>query len=411
MNFVLPVQTLKNELLPSGLSRPVVCCRVTHRPRYWPTIWANLDGAYLSDSTLKRKLHAIEGLYRCACNVLGDELGLDGVIAKLDFPALETCASAYFAELSNRSIQSGRDTSRQWLDAFSFLKNSVERLALSGGDQRRWTEVQTTLLRFERLYSSLKPFKSSKPVAIRALPAVVVEDLFELFTPGSSKNPFRTQTGQWRNFLLFLLLLHQGLRSGEALSLLSNSVKEGTHPKTGDTIYWVNVNRSEDIEKFDKRADRPSIKTPASNRQIPISSEIGRMVHEYVANWRGKQNHPFLFANSRGTPLSLRYVAMIFEIASARLSRRSVEALESAMHAPTVTAHDLRHTCAVVRMTQLIEVGVDMDVAKERLRAFFGWSFESEMPRHYARAYFESRLDSVWRKKFDAHVEALRDLA
>ena len=102
---------------------------------------------------------------------------------------------------------------------------------------------------------------------------------------------------------------------------------------------------------------------------------------------------------------------MIFEIASARLSRRSVEALESAMHAPTVTAHDLRHTCAVVRMTQLIEVGVDMDVAKERLRAFFGWSFESEMPRHYARAYFESRLDSVWRKKFDAHVEALRDLA
>jgi len=359
VNFVLTVRTLKNEFLPLGLSRPVVCCPVTRQPRYWPTIWTNLDGAHLSDSTLKRKLHAIDGLYRCACNVLGDELGLDRAIARLDFRVLETCASAYFAELSNRSIQSGRDTSRQWLDAFGFLKSSVERLALGGGDQRRWTEVQTALLRFERLYSSLKPFKSSKPVAIRALPAVVVEDLFELFTPGSSKNPFRTQSGQWRNFLLFLLLLHQGLRSGEALSLLSNSVKEGTHPKTGDTIYWINVTRSEDIEEFDKRADRPSMKTPASNRQIPLSSEIARLVHEYVTSWRGKQKHPFLFANSRGTPLSLRYVAMIFEIVSARLSRRSLEALESAMHAPTVTAHDLRHTCAVVRMTHLIDSGVD----------------------------------------------------
>jgi len=32
----------------------------------------------------------------------------------------------------------------------------------------------------------------------------------------------------------------------------------------------------------------------------------------------------------------------------------------------------------------------------DKLRVFFGWSPQSEMPRLYARAYFETKLSEVW---------------
>lgn len=70
----------------------------------------------------------------------------------------------------------------------------------------------------------------------------------------------------------------------------------------------------------------------------------------------------------------------------------------------------MRHTCAVVRLTHFLDEGIAMDIALQKLRAFFGWSHASEMPRHYARAYFETRLATVWHDEFDAHVEALRQL-
>jgi len=57
-----------------------------------------------------------------------------------------------------------------------------------------------------------------------------------------------------------------------------------------------------------------------------------------------------------------------------------------------------------------LDSGIPMDEAVEHLRAFFGWALVSEMPRHYARAYFENRLTAVWKDSFDTHVEALRKL-
>lgn len=78
---------------------------------------------------------------------------------------------------------------------------------------------------------------------------------------------------------------------------------------------------------------------------------------------------------------------------------------------PKITPHDLRHTCAVVRLSHFRDAGLGEHEALERLRAFFGWSHTSQMPRHYARAYFESKLSEVWRDDFDAHISAIRNLA
>lgn len=49
-----------------------------------------------------------------------------------------------------------------------------------------------------------------------------------------------------------------------------------------------------------------------------------------------------------------------------------------------------------------------MELALQNLRVFFGWTKDSEMPRHYARAYFEDRLITVWQKKFDDRMDVLR---
>jgi hypothetical protein len=70
-----------------------------------------------------------------------------------------------------------------------------------------------------------------------------------------------------------------------------------------------------------------------------------------------------------------------------------------------------RHTSAVVRLNQLLSAGVEMDDALQRMRAFYGWSRESDMPLRYARAVFEDRLASIWRAEFDDRVSVLRSIS
>ncbi|WP_157628277.1 hypothetical protein [Ensifer sp. BR816] len=72
-----------------------------------------------------------------------------------------------------------------------------------------------------------------------------------------------------------------------------------------------------------------------------------------------------------------------------------------------VSCHD-RHTSAVVRMRRYQDAGNDLDKAQEKLRTFFGWSKKSDMPRLYAKAYFETALAEVWNEKFENFVDALR---
>ena len=59
-------------------------------------------------------------------------------------------------------------------------------------------------------------------------------------------------------------------------------------------------------------------------------------------------------------------------------------------------------------MRRYQDTGNDLDKAQEKLRTFFGWSKKSDMPRLYAKAYFETSLDEAWGEKFDHFVDALR---
>ena len=109
-------------------------------------------------------------------------------------------------------------------------------------------------------------------------------------------------------------------------------------------------------------------------------------------------------------PLSTEALTKAFAVISEKLPQSVIKELEARTGKTSVTPHDLRHTCAVVRLHQLLRQHDSMDEALQKLRTFFGWSRESTMPSHYARAVFEDRLASVWNDAFDDRVAFLRAL-
>ncbi len=117
-------------------------------------------------------------------------------------------------------------------------------------------------------------------------------------------NPFRTPALRWRNFLLFLVLPHLGLRLGEAAIL------------SADAIRMILILRP------------------------------GKAVDVLIQNYRRGARHGFLFGSQKGNPLALRQIYNAFEIVTGRLSEAATRALLS-RGKEAVMAHDLRHTCAV----------------------------------------------------------------
>lgn len=374
--------------------------------RYWATVWEALHGADLSDSTLAAKLLAIDRLYRSVREQTGTDC-LDRLIADGDFDQLESCLEGFFVHVRNASANSRTDRSIDWRAGLEFVRDIFERRSRSDSTARSFDVMQARLLRLQRLYASLTVSRQPKRKAMRALPAAVVEDLYAIADPTSVRNPFRSEDQRWRNYALFLLYLHQGLRRGEALILSIDAIKEDFDPKIGGYRKWIDVtwNRYEDE---DPRCTAPGIKTALSHRQIPIANGVADIVQHYVDNYRGRQDHTFMIASNRHRPLALPTVNLLFDALSGALTPAARTELRNRLHTDKVTPHDCRHTCAVVRMAEFVAGGMEMELALQNLRVFFGWTKDSEMPRHYARAYFEDRLISVWHKKFDDRVDVLR---
>ncbi|RUW64682.1 tyrosine-type recombinase/integrase, partial [Mesorhizobium sp. M4B.F.Ca.ET.049.02.1.2] len=256
----------------------------------------------------------------------------------------------------------------------------------------------------EPLDRQLKPNPETSAPPIRALPPLVIEDLYEAFRPDSPRNPFRTEALRWRNLLIFMLMLRLGLRRGETALLHASSFKQDFDPVTAKSIHWLDVEETDD---GDPRYELPGLKTEASRRQLPMPQEILELEQLYVRNYRGRVNYPHLLISQKAKPLALRSLGEIFETATAALSNEAKKSLNK-QGLEKVSCHSLRHTSAVVRMRRYQDAGLDLDKAQEKLRVFFGWSKEPNMPRLYAKAYFETSLAEVWDAKFDLFVDALR---
>jgi site-specific recombinase XerD len=402
------VATHNNPAIPHSL-RGMALIEPAGLPRFWPEVWASFVQGNRAQSTLKKQLTAVERFYRFADNLLGVG-GLDVALATFDVEVIGQALEAYF--LARQSTPGANCSEESWQAVLRFLREILTRIAGSSWSPPSLPSKEHLLDRltsFERLHGSLNVSKRRRPMRVRSLPAEVVEALYELLDPESPRNPFRDGSSRWRVYIIFILLLHQGLRRGELLCMSSDAINCAFDNKAQRDRFWLTVrlNRYEE----DRRSSTPSIKTPDSVRQLPLSEQIVRLVDEYAANYRGRPKHSFLINSQRNLPMSTENVTSLFKKITSALPKPALKVLEDRYGDTSITAHDLRHTCAVLRLNQILNAGVSMEEAMQQLRSFFGWSRTSKEPLRYARAVFEDRLSSVWKAEFDERVEVLRNLA
>lgn len=269
---------LWDDCIPTVLREPALFDR-NGLPRYWATIWSLFQTTDWASATKRKQLSHIEALYQFAEHQNGPG-SLDDAIGCVDIDTLGELLEAYFISLRN---QPGVTESAQlkWHTAYQFLSDSILRLSKSNLPAARLQLVQARLNRLELLYGQLRIGRKRSQDILRALPAVVVEALYEMLDPASSENPFRDARSKWRAFIVFVLLLHQGLRRGELLILTADAIKHSFDSRLGRERYWLSVVENP-YEEIDQRYSTPSIKTVNSIRQIPVSEVTAQLVQEPV---------------------------------------------------------------------------------------------------------------------------------
>ena len=373
-------------------------------PRYWSTVWSTLSICSLEPSTQTHRLRLIESLY-CFADELNGCGSLDDMLGSLDMNGLGQVLEAFFVSIHNRPVNANSEM--KWRTALGFVTSVLMWRSKGDVQNPEFQSIQKKLSYLETLYSQLRISKPRQPNVIRSLPANVLEALFELLSPDSSTNPFRNDKTRWRVFLIFTMLLNMGLRRGELLILPVDTVKNSFDNKSQRTRHWINVTENP-YGQDDVRYNKPSIKTANSYRQIPVNEATSILVQSYIENFRGRPEHSFLVNSQFNSPMSHEALTKLFSKISMHLPKIVMKELEDRTGKKSITPHDLRHTCAVVFLNQLLKMGDSMDEALAKMRIFFGWAPSSDMPLRYARAVFEDRLANVWSKIFDDQTEILR---
>ena len=80
----MAINNSQSELVPFALRGPILVSPDYGTPRYWATVWASVDGAHFAQSTLQRRLHAIDALYKSVAAQTGEDK-LDQLISELNF--------------------------------------------------------------------------------------------------------------------------------------------------------------------------------------------------------------------------------------------------------------------------------------------------------------------------------------
>lgn len=404
----MPAINLKHPVIPSSL-RGAVACNVQLIPYYWSTIWIDGLRACRAESSNNTAVAAVQALYKTAEEVL--HISLDRVITDANYEGLRACLGTHFQRLNNSARQRGVNLSKNWGLCLAFIEDILEQHLGANDDQ--WEEIKRRLYRLERTYDQLVPARSKEPAPIRALPALIVEELHDIFDPKSSKNPFRSKRDKLRNFMIFLILIHLGLRRGELLVLKVNAFQAEYDPRRNRDVCWLIVDyvqdNAEDDELPDPRSSKPSLKNNLARRLLPVSPHLLAIVDAYLGGHRRKMNWAHLFVSQKSRPLSARRLNEIFEIVTDQLSP-AAKALLLARGKHSVQPHDLRHTCAVRRLSAYRASGYAHVEAIEKLRVFFGWGENSPMPGRYARAYYETDYDTIWQDNYDSYVDAIRSL-
>lgn len=375
-------------------------------PRYWATVWSFYRLADLAPSTAEKYLRYLDTLYQYS-DEINHRSTLDDAIGTIDIQHLGSVLEGYFISLQSAGFN--RTSYLKWQTAFQFIKDTIFGICKSDHGLGVLIEVEARVRHLEMMYSQLRIGQKKTQEPIRALPASVINYLYDTLDPASLSNPFSSTTSKWRAYALFIVLLHQGLRRGEALCLAADSVRTDFDTDKRKNVHWLKIENNR-YEEDDTRYTRPDIKNTHSYRKIPVNDLTANVLFEYIDNYRGCPNHSFLFNSQKNKPLSTESVSLIFRIISDALPDYVVQELDLHNGKRTISPHDLRYTCAVFRLSQILANGIQMDVALQQLRGFFGWSRTSDMPRKYAKTVFDDRLAKLWDKMFDNRVEVLRSI-
>ena len=179
----------------------------------------------------------------------------------------------------------------------------------------------------------------------KVMPTLTPEDIPK-FLEAAKGSPYYT---------FFYLLLHTGLRRGEALALRWKNVDLGL-ASLGVSSYLSVV---ETAYKLDGDYVIKEPKTLHSRRRIALSPSLGLVLRQYRGEQEAQRallgkpltDHDFVFAHPDGTPLDPSTVSHAF----AKIIRKA--------GVPLIRLHDLRHTHA----TLMLKVGVHPKVVSERL--------------------------------------------
>lgn len=279
-------------------------------PRFWATLWVDVLKANLAQTTRSSHLYAIDRFYQSTDLKFGTD-SLDRMLSDLDMPLIESALSTFLATLRNDGSLRGINNNQAWASATTFVSDIVSHLSTTSDID--YGKVHSRLLRLDRLYSQVSPARAKPSSAIRSLPAIVVDDLYELFSPDSARNPFRNSVLKWRNFLIFLLMLHLGLRRSEIAILPADAIKSDYDIKEGREKFWLNIVENP-YDNEDTRYNAPHLKTASSRRQLPLSNEIVAVSEIVLGAQRRYLPHAYLFGSQKQKALSLRSIHRIFEV-------------------------------------------------------------------------------------------------
>lgn len=396
----MPVVDLSNPDGPRSLVGPT-CTGAGGVPRYWPTIFNNVIVKQGAKSSEKKRLRAIDRLYDTFERAFGTDC-LDRLISELEFEKIEDGLMAHLSWLRMDAAIRNVDNREKWNTATGFIIEILRRSGFDGSS--RADALQSKVYRLEILRQSMSPEAIKiAPARLRALPADTLEDVYEITDPYSSRNPFYWEETRFRNSALITAGM-EGLRLSEQAGLRTDALQFGMG-SNGQPAAWINIVHND--LRYEVRGDVPALKTESSVRQIPIRMNVAEVFLNYEHNYRGDCLHPYLFSSRERLPIGRRTIGYVFQVISNKLSPAAKKALER-QGKTTVTAHDLRHTSAVATLQQLRDHGVPIEEAERKLRIKFGWKAKSAMPSHYARAYFERRLEATVNEIFDGYVDAIR---
>lgn len=384
-------------------SHVVVDATPLGRPRFWATVWTLYEGHGWAENTLILRLRHLDKLYDFSDERFGEH-SLDDALGRKDAPAVHAIASGFYSNLTSKSNLNTTDV-QCWSAISQFFHYFAKQWAISDS---QWVAFQAAVAR----PGSLRPAKMGQVRYMRALPDIVLRELLTVVDPSSEFNPFRSSGVRLRNRLVVLLLLICGLRRGELLLLTLDSLEHDLDVETGEVIYWLKVTNCDDdenLEVSDPRSTRPSIKTIASHREVPIPEWLAYAIELYIAESRTSSGpHNFLFTAESGKPLSAETVGAIFKKLSLAISSESLQKFRKRSDKNFISPHDLRYTCACVRYVHYS--GDGRERAMEKMRAFFGWKIGSTMPERYARAAIQDEVKKSIGVTFENLLSAYRAL-